>query len=118
MAYCTHADLLQRLSEQDLIDLTDKTGTGELDSDAEARAIADADAEIDSYCGSNYTVPFSPVPAMIRKISVDIAIYDLYGLNPTQKLPDDIKARYEKAIRFLKDVGNGRGTFAGGPPAP
>ncbi len=118
MAYCTHADLLKRMSEADLIELTDDAGAGVLDSDAEARAIADADGEIDGYCGSRYTVPFSPVPGMIRKLSVDIAIYNLYGLRPLLKLPEEITARYDNAVRFLKDVAKGLVKLGADAPTP
>lgn len=116
MAYCTQSDLLERISEAALIQLTDKTESDEIDASAVARAIADADAEIDGYCGSRHTLPFSPVPVMIRKISVDIAIYNLYGLNPTLTLPEDIQKRYDNATRFLRDVATGKVTLGADAP--
>jgi phage gp36-like protein len=70
-----------------------------------ARAIADADAEIDSYCGVRYSVPFSTVPPVILKFSVDIAIYNLYARR--KGAPEDRKTRYDNAVRFLKDVSKG-----------
>jgi phage gp36-like protein len=73
-----------------------------VDEDVVTRAIADADAEIDSYCGVRYSVPFATVPEVIRKFSVDIAVYNLYARR--KGAPDDRKARYDNAIRFLKDV--------------
>jgi phage gp36-like protein len=118
MPYCTHADLLMRMSEQELIELTDEAGAGLLNSDAETRAIADADGEIDGYCGGSYPVPFNPVPVMVRKISVDVTIYNLYGLRATLALPDDIKARYDNAVRFLKDVSKGLVKLGADAPAP
>ena len=118
MSYCTHADLLNRISEQDLIDLTDYNDVGVLDAGAEARAIADADGEIDSYCGTRYTAPFDPVPVMIRKVSVDITIYNLYGLRPALRLPDEVKSRYDNAVRFLKDVSLGRVKLGADAPEP
>jgi len=79
MAYSTQADILEQLSEAHLIQLTDDAGAGTVDADVVSRAIADADAEIDSYCATKYDTPFTTVPAVIRKLSVDMAIYNVYA---------------------------------------
>ena len=54
MAYSTQTDLLEQITEDELIQLTDDADAGAVDSDAVTRAIVDADAEIDGYCGSRY----------------------------------------------------------------
>ena len=89
MAYCTQSDLLEQISEDDMIQLTDDADAGNVDDDVVTRAIADADAEIDSYCGTKYDVPFSTVPVMVRKLSVDMSIYNLYARR--QGAPEDRK---------------------------
>jgi len=114
MAYSTETDILDQLDEDILIQLTDDADTGEVDDDKVSRAIADADAEIDSYCGVRHTVPFSTVPAVILKLSVDIAIYNLYARR--KGAPEDRKTRYDNAIRFLKDVAKGLATLGGDDP--
>lgn len=115
MAYCTQSDLLEQISQDVLIQLTDDDDAGIIDSDVVTRAIADADAEIDSYCGTKYDVPFSTTPVMIRKLSVDIAIYNLYGRR--QGAPDDRKERYDDAISFLKDIAKGIASLGGDAPS-
>ncbi len=115
MAYCTQSDILEQLDETTLTELTDDAGEGEIDEDKVDRAIADADATIDSYCRSRYTVPLDPVPGLVRSISVDIAIYRLYLRR--RGAPDHRKERYDEAVRFLKDVSNGRARFDDEPPA-
>jgi len=118
MAYSTQSDLLEQIQEADLIELTDDAGVGAVDASVVARAIADADAEIDSYCGSRYTVPFSPVPAMIRKQSVDIAIYNLHSRRAVMgKIAEDRQKRYDSAVRFLRDVSKGLITLGADAPA-
>jgi phage gp36-like protein len=114
MAYCTQSDLLELISEDDLIQLTDDAGMGIVDSSVVDRAISDADAEIDSYCGTKYDVPFSPVPVMVRKLSVDISIYNLFARR--RGAPEDRKERYNNAIRFLKDVSKGLGSLGADAP--
>ena len=104
MAYCTQTDLEEQIANADLIDLSDDAGSGAVDTSVIARSIADADAEIDSYCGSRYTVPFSPVPVIIRKSSVDMAIYHLFSRRSVLKVSEERQKRYDSAIRFLKDV--------------
>ena len=105
MPYCTQTDILDQLDEEVLIALTDDEDTGSVDDTKVTKAIADADAEIDSYCGVHYSVPFAPVPDVIRKWSVEFAIYNLY---PRRKgAPDNRKERYDNGIRFLRDVSKG-----------
>jgi len=103
--YATQADILEQLDEDTLIQLTDDADTGAVDDDMVTRAIADADAEIDGYCGKRYSVPFSTVPAIIRKFAVDIAIYNLYARR--KGAPEDRKDRYTSALKFLAGVSKG-----------
>jgi len=112
--YSTKADILESLSEAELIDLTDDADLGVVDDAVVDRAIADADAEIDAYCGSRHQVPFAAVPAMIRKVSVDIAIYNLYARR--RGAPADRKERYDNAIRFLRGVADGTVSLGVGDP--
>lgn len=105
MAYSIKTNILKQVSEAVLIQLTDDANTGLVIDETVTQAIADADAEIDSYCGKRYTVPFVIVPEMILKISVDIAIYNLYARR--KGAPEDRQKRYDNAVRFLRDVSKG-----------
>lgn len=115
MSYCVQADILEQISEDIVIQLTDDDGIGEIDTSVVTRAIADADAEIDGYCGK-YDLPFSPVPVMIRKISVDLAICNLYARR--KGVPEDRQKRYDNGIRFLRDVSAGKVTLGADAPEP
>ena len=114
MAYCTQDDILNQISEDDLIQLTDDDDAGEVDTDKVSRAIDDAEALIDSYCGTKYLVPFSTVPDIIRSQAVEIAIYDLFARR--MGAPEERKQRYDDAIRFLKDVAGGKASLGVQPP--
>lgn len=113
MAYCTQNDILDQISETELIELTDDSDTGVIDTDIVDRAVDDADSEIDGYCNVRYTVPFSAenggVPNLIRKFSVDIAIYNLFARRHRVEL--DRKERYDNAVDYLKDVSKGVATL-------
>jgi len=115
MAYCTLDDLLEKISEEELIAITDDDGVGVVDTARAGRAIDDADAEIDSYCGRLYKVPFDPVPAMIRKTAVAIAVYNLF--QGRHGAPDDRLRDYNNAVAFLRAAAKGDVTL-GVSPAP
>lgn len=125
MPYCTLADIKYLLPEEAIIQLTDDehlkpSSMDPANPDHAAiiaridEAIETADAEIDGYCASRYSVPFSPVPGVINKLSVELAIYYLYA---RRTVPEKIEKRYDKAVSRLKDIA--RGTFSVGvDPAP
>lgn len=114
--YCTLADITALIPEQTVINLTDDSGIGVVEQSAVDAAISDADAEVDSYCAARYQVPFSPVPAVIVKVSVDIAVYNLYS-RCAEKIPESREARYKNAIALLKEIAKGVVTL-GQVPAP
>lgn len=115
MAYCILADIQEQIPESDLIQLTDDSDTGAVDTTVTDRAIADADAEINGYCAERYAVPFSPVPDIVRKFSVDICIYNLFSRR--QGAGEDRRNRYNDAIRFLQNVAKGLVTLGVDSPA-
>jgi phage gp36-like protein len=105
MAYCTQDDLLKKIDYDTLVQLTDDHNTGGIVAAIVTEAIADADAEIDGYCGRRHPVPFSTVPAIIKKHSVTIAIKNLYARR--RGAPENRRQDYDDAIAFLKDVAKG-----------
>lgn len=115
MPYCTQSDLLEQISEDELIQLTDDAGTGSVDTTVVDRAIADADAEIDAYAGARYDTPFATTPDIIRKISVDISVYNLFARR--RGAPEDRKERYKNALRFLENLSKGLVSLGVSTPA-
>lgn len=115
MSYCTKDDLLKKISENQLVELTDDEGTGLIIDAVITKNISEADGEIDSYCKKKYNLPFNPVPEMINKLSVDITIYNLYSRR--QDLNNEVVTkRYDDAIKFLKDVARGLVEISADPP--
>lgn len=116
MAYSTINDILKMLSEADLIELTAETDAGAYDPDVVERAIEDADAEIDGYVGTRYKVSRDPIPPVLRKYSVDIAIYNLYSRR--QIVNEEWRKRYEDAVRYLELVAQGKISLGTGDSEP
>lgn len=104
MAYCTQTDLLNLIAEDQLAGLTAETGETP-DSDIVSDAITQADAEIDSYLGVRYSLPLSSTPEVIKNLSVDITIYNLYCRRDL--CPDIRLKRYQAAIRWLENLAKG-----------
>lgn len=114
MAYSTYADIREAVDDTDISALTDDSDVGATDEDKVSRAIDDADAEIDAYCGVRYAVPFAPVPALVRKLSVDIAAYNLYARRGGA--PQDRKDRYDNAVRVLQRISDGKISLGANDP--
>ena len=121
--YCTIDDLRSQSSEDVLIRCTDDEGTGVIDQAIITEKINDAQMEIDSYCRAQYPVPFDPVPGLIRKLTVDITLYNLIsrrGLD--EDSPDVILVkRYRDAVKLLENLAKGIvtiGPAAAGAPQP
>ena len=107
MAYCTQADILKQISEEELIDLTDDTHAGSVNADVVTEAIEKADAMIDAYCQGRYTIPLSPVPTIIRALSVDLALYYLFARR-ADAMPEERRDGYKNAESFLKALSAGK----------
>lgn len=109
MPYATQQDLVDRYSETEIIQLSDRAKTGAIDVAVVAAKLADADAEIDSYLVGRYTLPLVPVPLVLARIACDIARYHLFDDNATEQ----VTTRYKDAIRFLESLA--KGTVSLGP---
>ncbi|MRR15697.1 MAG: DUF1320 domain-containing protein [Deltaproteobacteria bacterium] len=113
--YCSQADITAAISEDVLIQLTDDDNAGVINQASVTAAIAQADAEIDGYCGARYTVPFVTVPAVVKALSIEIAVYYLYK---RRTVPEKIEKAYDKAIAKLKDISRGLLSLGVADPPP
>lgn len=111
MPYCTYDDLLDQITESDLIALTDDAGFGGVDRAIVDKAIANAAATINDYCQARYPLPLSPVPPRIPAMAADLAIYDLSGRRGME-VPDYRQKRYAAVIRYLEGVRDGKNKLA------
>lgn len=109
MPYATVDDLVEELSEEVTLELTDDADTGTLADPAVqaicSDALGDASALIDSYAGAQYVVPLAPVPAIVNKYGTLIAAYYLYLRRGV--VPAAVQAAYDNAVSWLKDLAKG-----------
>lgn len=103
MPYCTYTDIQKQLDDVLIEDLTGQ------DTSMITQAILDADAEIDGYLSAKYTVPLASVSPLIKKLSVDIAIYNLYSRRVQP--PEHRITRYQNAVKILVRIKSGEITI-------
>lgn len=113
--YCTQADIVARFGETELIQLTDRAGISTVDSTAVEAAIADAAAEIDGYIATRYTLPLIPVPKIITRIAVDVALYQLF-MARRMGATEEVRYRYTDVRKLLENIAAGKVSL--GVPSP
>lgn len=108
MGYCTAEDILNVLSERELINLTNDSPSlsSKVDSDRFEAVSDDTDSLINGYIRSRYNLPLAKVPTVLKQIATDICAYRLYLRRP-QDIPEHIKTNYYDAISRLKDIQKG-----------
>lgn len=114
--YCELADILAQVDRQKLIDLSnddnepvlDGSGNPTINTANVDKAIEAAGSEIDSYASVRHQVPFLPVPPIIKKLAVDIAIYNLFSRKWTGEEEDNIILRYKNAVKLLEKIAEGK----------
>lgn len=116
MSYCKLKDVREMLKDDvinSLLGRNEYLEKAEKDALMEpiiAAAIVDSDAEIDGYLNKRYPSPLVCVPAMIEKLSKDIAIYNLMsrsGIDESEA-ESNYLTRYKAAIKYLLLVAEGK----------
>ncbi|MCV6601833.1 MAG: DUF1320 domain-containing protein [Cohaesibacter sp.] len=107
--YASFNDMIDILGRDEVITLTDKSGTDEPDSALAEKHLALACSEADAYLGKRYTLPLSSTPAILMSKVLDIASYSL--ARSSNLITDDIKDRYKVATTFLRDLSSGKATL-------
>ncbi|MBS7703313.1 gp436 family protein [Chelatococcus asaccharovorans] len=120
MPYALSADIDALYGEDLLKVIADRDRSGTVDQPSVDRALQEATGEIDAYISQRYAVPVSPVPTVLRRVCVDMAVYYLAG-ETGATITLEISRRYERALSFLKDVAKGTATLGstegeGDPP--
>lgn len=102
--YATIADLNLRITQSELLRLTDENDTGEVGTATITAALEAAGVEIDSYLAAvPYALPLAEAQPILVPLACDIAIWNLYALDETGA-PENRKVRYQEAIKALERI--------------
>lgn len=118
MTYATLEQLIEKLGEPTLVQLTDRDEprTGAIVIGRVDRALADTDSVIDGYLAGRYRLPIEGgVPALLVDFALAIAAYKLHPFKPDEKIETD----YKDAVASLAKISTGviRLQLAGLEPA-
>jgi len=109
--YCTLEDIKKAIPESDIVQLTDDETGSLIDNEKVEEAIAYAEDIINGYLRGRYPVPIDPVPGLIRRLAVDLAIYQLYSRRLGLEMPQSIIDRRKEVIRLLENIQAGKLTL-------
>lgn len=109
MAYCVQSDLERKISLAELVQFTDDSHAGTVDVTAISAAIDEADTLINSYVGKVKMTPLSPVPGLIKHLSVTLAIWNLFT---RRSVVDPVRQKaYDDAVKTLQAIAQGTVTL-------
>lgn len=106
MSYVTQAEMEARFSVADLIALTDRTEPpgGVINVTVLGEAIDQASGLLDGYISGQYEVPVASPTSDLKLHCTHIAYYLLHR----DSAPDKVAKDYEIALRWARDVADGR----------
>ena len=103
MVYANRDDLIARFGVQSIESL-EKAISKVVDPAVSDEALSDAQVIADSYLAVHNALPLPSVPEVLKGYVLDIARYKLY----TQKPTEEVRQRYDDAIKWLDRVSSGR----------
>ena len=109
MIYATTADLESYLGTQAYERLCDRDDSGAVDTSDVEDGLSRASSYADSYIAKwiPAIIAAATVPRMLVQHVLDLAVYFIAGNDATE----DMRTRYEDALRWLRDVQSGRATL-------
>jgi len=107
MAYSTQVNIEDAITTAKAAQLTDDSGGLTVDATVITNAIAWADDKINGYLRAQHTVPITPVPNLVKQMSIDLTVYRLYTRRLGDDLPETITEQKKDAITQLKDINRG-----------
>jgi len=105
MAYIDETDVKKVLPEQELILLTDDSGSGTINTSNLSQCIADSEAIIDAYLRPQHSVPLDSPGDLIKKIDIELTIFHLHKRRDT--VSEAIRNYYQDNIAMLGKISNG-----------
>jgi phage gp36-like protein len=107
------ADLTRRFGAEEIAQLTAAEPGGSIDAEVVGRAIAEAVGLVEAALQGRYTLPLTPLPALIAGAACDLARARLYR----DALPDVVAKRADDARRLLDQIASGRLLLGAAPLA-
>ena len=118
MAYCTQTDCQNR--SPSLPWWTDDAYSGSANATVVSACIADAEAKVNQYASQQYAVPLSlgtaATAGMVREATVAVALYYLASRLMPDNVPENLRAMFEDALKWLQMLAEGKVALPGETP--
>lgn len=114
MTIATLPYLVDRFGSRLLLQLADRDNTGQIDEGVVEAALQEADGEIVGLLNGVVAIDAANPPIVLKAKAADIALYKLYSTSA----PEDVRTRYEDALKFLRAVAKKEASLDGGAAAP
>jgi len=105
--YSAAADISNVITQASVLQLTDDEGLGSINQARVTAAISSADELINGYLRSRYTLPLASTPPMLKDLSVNLAICNLYQRRFAANMPEAISKQYAASIKLLESIQKG-----------
>lgn len=105
--YCTIDDIKKQVQESTLIEITDDSLSGQINTYMVDETILYAETLIDGYLRGRYTLPLQSLPEIVKVIAIDLSIYRLYSRRFHTDMPDSINDKYKNSIKLLEQIQKG-----------
>ena len=69
-----------------------------------ASVVAEMEDLVDGYMRGRYTLPFDPVPTVLRGAALSLIRYELYARRPEGAIPDAVTDARKHAIKLLETI--------------
>jgi phage gp36-like protein len=106
MGYATKTDVDDLYGTDLLVRVADYNRDGVPDQDVIDRGLQASDEICNAYLSSQYSLPVSPVPGVVKNCAIDIAVYKM-ALGRGART-DEMRVRYEDALSMLDKIATGK----------
>lgn len=104
--YATKDDITDTYGVDLLTRVADHNRDKVVDEEVVEMGLQSADDMCNAYIGAYYPVPLDPVPGIVKKCAIDIAVYNM-AIGRMERT-EEMRVRYEDALKILTMIGQGK----------
>lgn len=105
MLYADQQAIVDLYGEDLLLIVSDHDGDGNPDEQVVHSGLTSAHQLVDAYLSAQYTVPLTNTPGIVKKCTIDIAVYNM-ALDQARRTTE-MRVRYEDALKHLELIAKG-----------
>ena len=107
MSYCSISDIQAVIANDDLVQLTNDSGSDTVDTNKINDAVSYVENVIDGYLRGRYDLPLASIPDELRYLTIDFVVYKLYSRRMYTEIPESVRRKYEEVIKTLEKIQKG-----------